>query len=72
MDTLRRCPLQAQKLASQDPKCIRAAPTRVFVAPDTSWMGKRAVMDKKEGGITFVLPAITSMCTYNVGGHRSV
>jgi hypothetical protein len=35
-------------------------------------MGKRAVMDKKEGGITFVLPAITSMCTYNVGGHRSV
>jgi hypothetical protein len=29
-------------------------------------MGKRAVSEKKEAGDKFVLPAITTMCTYNV------
>jgi hypothetical protein len=38
---------------------------------DTSWRSKTN-LGQKESGSTFVLPAITSICTYNVGGLESV
>jgi hypothetical protein len=39
---------------------------------DTYWRGKRAMREKEEAKrYNFILPAITTMCTYNVGALKS-
>jgi hypothetical protein len=38
-----------------------------WTSPDTSWTDKRPAREERAGSSTFVLPVITSMCTYNNG-----
>jgi hypothetical protein len=41
-----------------------------WASPDTSWTDKRPVGEERAGSSTFVLPVITSMCTYNIGALK--
>ncbi len=70
MDT--RCPLQVQDVHNRIQSVHGAPPRCVWAPPDTSWMGKGAVRGKKEASSTFVLPAVATMSTYNVGSFQGV
>jgi len=71
MDTRYR--FQAQNMQTR-PKVMYAGSIQDVSGhdPDTSWTCKKAVKGKKEASNTFVLPIITTMCTYNVRGHMYV
>ncbi len=71
-----------QNLVHYNPKLPQEDPNKVWLAaprcvwppppPDISWTSRRQSGKKKESDSTKVLPAITSMCTYNAWlGHSA-
>jgi hypothetical protein len=55
------CPLDAKNVHNMGPHCGWAVQKRFWALPDTRWLGKWAVKEKKEADNTFVLPAIRTL-----------
>jgi hypothetical protein len=61
------CPIQATKnMHNMSPKCLCNHPS--FFEKEMDLIIHR--QEKQEAGNTFVLPAVTTMCTYNVEGSQ--
>jgi hypothetical protein len=66
METCRISP--RRPLHDRTPKCLWEAPRCVWAPPDRYILKEQNDnLGQKEAGSTFILPAITTICTYNVG-----
>jgi hypothetical protein len=62
--------LQAQNVHNTRFKVVSGASSIFFLKRDESGQGQ--TRRKEEACNTFVLPTITSMCTYNVSGVKAI